>query len=207
MQNRITVEQRRIRLADFPNYFNVFPVYSVSMLLHPSLPLKSGSPLAQVMACCLAAPSHFLNQCWLIRFCVIPTRALSQRVPKLLCCIMNFLKNHNFRITAISPKSHWALPWSHIEHEGVLNHRRIDYLFNRLFRRRPNKISKLSITGLCAGNSPVTGEFPAQMASYAENVSIWWRHHVIKMLRGQEWPCRHLAVITHNVYRMTWNII
>ena len=22
------------------------------------------------------------------------------------------------------------------------------------------------------------GEFPAQMASNAENVSIWWRHHV-----------------------------
>ena len=29
----------------------------------------------------------------------------------------------------------------------------------------------------CAGNSTVTGEFPAQMASNAENVSIWWRHH------------------------------
>ena len=28
-----------------------------------------------------------------------------------------------------------------------------------------------------AGNSPVTGEFPSQMASNAENVSIWWRHH------------------------------
>ena len=25
--------------------------------------------------------------------------------------------------------------------------------------------------------APVTGEFPAQMASYAENVFIWWRHH------------------------------
>ena len=24
---------------------------------------------------------------------------------------------------------------------------------------------------------PGTGEFPAQMASNAENVSIWWRHH------------------------------
>ena len=24
--------------------------------------------------------------------------------------------------------------------------------------------------------SPVTAEFPAQMASSAENVSIWWRH-------------------------------
>ena len=38
-------------------------------------------------------------------------------------------------------------------------------------------ITMLHVTGLCAGNSPVTGEFPAQMASYAENVSIWWRHH------------------------------
>ena len=39
---------------------------------------------------------------------------------------------------------------------------------------------KLRVTGLCAGNSPVTGEFPAQMASNAENVSISWRHHEIK---------------------------
>ena len=38
------------------------------------------------------------------------------------------------------------------------------------------KTSKLRVTGLCAGNSPVTGEFPAQMTSNAENVSIWWRH-------------------------------
>ena len=37
------------------------------------------------------------------------------------------------------------------------------------------KTSKLRVTGLCEGNSPVTGEFPAQMASNAENVSISWR--------------------------------
>ena len=37
--------------------------------------------------------------------------------------------------------------------------------------------SKLRVTGLCARNSPVTGEFPAQRASNAENISIWWRHH------------------------------
>ena len=50
-------------------------------------------------------------------------------------------------------------------------------LLNRLFRRRSKKTSKLRVTDLCAGNSPMTGEFPAQMASNAENVSIWWRHH------------------------------
>ena len=27
---------------------------------------RSGSTLPQVMACCLTAPSHYLNQCWLI---------------------------------------------------------------------------------------------------------------------------------------------
>ena len=44
------------------------------------------------------------------------------------------------------------------------------------------KTSKLRVTGLCAGNSSVTGEFPAQRASNAENVSIWWRHHVGNVL-------------------------
>ena len=32
------------------------------------------------------------------------------------------------------------------------------------------KPSKLRVTGLCVGNSPRTGEFPAQRASNAENV-------------------------------------
>ena len=45
---------------------------------------------------------------------------------------------------------------------------------------RSKKTSKLRVTGLCAGNSPVTGEFPAQRASNAENVSIWWRHHGVR---------------------------
>ena len=31
---------------------------------------------------------------------------------------------------------------------------------------------KHRVTGLCVGNSPVTGEFPAQMASDGENASI-----------------------------------
>ena len=41
------------------------------------------------------------------------------------------------------------------------------------------KMWKLRVTGLCAANSPDAGEFPAQMASNAENVSIWWRHHEV----------------------------
>ena len=46
------------------------------------------------------------------------------------------------------------------ERDGVTNHRRLDCLLNHLF-----------------GHSSNTGEFPAQRASNAENVSIRWRHH------------------------------
>ena len=44
----------------------------------------------------------------------------------------------------------------------VSNHQPHDCLLNRLFRRRSKKTSKLRDTSLCAGNSPVTGEFPEQ---------------------------------------------
>ena len=70
-----------------------------------------------------------------------------------------------------------TLQWCHNEHDGVSNHQPHDCLLNRLFRRRSKKTSKLRVTGYCGGNSPVTGEFPAQRASNAENVSTWWRHH------------------------------
>ena len=70
-----------------------------------------------------------------------------------------------------------TLQWRHNERDGVSNHQPRDYLRNRLFRRRSKKTLKLRVTGLCEGNSPVTGEFPAQRTSNAENVSVWWRHH------------------------------
>ena len=70
-----------------------------------------------------------------------------------------------------------SLQWRHNELDGVSDHQPHDCLLNRLFRRRSKKTSKLRVTGLCAGNSPGNGEFSAQMASNAENVSIWWRHH------------------------------
>ena len=37
-------------------------------------------------------------------------------------------------------------------------------------RRGTKKTLKLRVTGLCEGNSPVIGKFPAQKASNAENV-------------------------------------
>ena len=73
----------------------------------------------------------------------------------------------------------FPLQWRHNERDGVSNHRRLDCLLSRFFRCRSKNTSKFRVTGLCEGNSPVTGEFPAQRTSSAKNVSIWWRHHAL----------------------------
>ena len=112
-------------------------------------------------------------------------------------------------MAGFSPKR-FSLQWRHNGRDGASNHQPVHCLLNRLFRRRSKKTSKLCVTGLCAGNSPVTGEFPAQMASNAENVSIWWRHHAqfLNKLRRNlsnhcsdvKWASRHFNSPGHRLY-------
>ena len=86
----------------------------------------------------------------------------------------------------------------HNERDGVSNHQPHDYLLKRLFRRRSKKTSKLRVTGLCGRNSPVTGEFPAQRASNAENISIWWCHHENQNAVIFHWP---LWIASHSPHK------
>ena len=86
----------------------------------------------------------------------------------------------------------------HNDYDGLSNHQPHGCLLNRLFRRRSKKTSKLRVTGLCTGNSPGTGEFPAQMASYAEKVSIWCRHHQ----GGDDSPRQFHSPLAHPQWQM-----
>ena len=67
----------------------IFRTDTVISSLRPSDAIwwhRSGSTLAQVMACCLTAPSHYLNQCWLkssVRSCCIHLRAISYLIPEI----------------------------------------------------------------------------------------------------------------------------
>ena len=90
-----------------------------------------------------------------------------------------------------------SLRWRHNGRHSVSDHQPHDCLLNCLFRRRSKKTSKLRVAGLCAGNSPVPGEFPAQMASNAENVSIWWRHHV-SIFISKPWKSEGAMTVSSN---------
>ena len=90
---------------------------------------------------------------------------------------------HDFMVMVLWTR-HFTLQWRHNGRGGVSNHQPHDCLPNRSFGRRSKKTPKLRVTGLCAWNSLVTGEFPAQRASNAENVFIWWRHHGLVFLQS-----------------------
>ena len=84
-----------------------------------------------------------------------------------------------------------------VHYSDVSNHWRLEWLLNRLFKRRTQKTSKLHVTGFCEENPPVSGGFPSQMASIAVKVSIWWCHHY-KRLHAM----LSLTYIIHIIY---WN--
>ena len=72
----------------------------------------------------------------------------------------------------------YPLRWRHNWRDSVSNHQPHGCLLNRLFKRRLKKNIKAPRYWPLCGEFTGSGEFPAQRASCAENVSIWWRHHV-----------------------------
>ena len=88
--------------------------------------------LALVMACCLMAPSHYLNQCWLliseVLWCSCHLRAISQHLPQILFCIM-ILKIILKKLLPCLPRGQWfkynqaiwKTSWYHILLDHILH--------------------------------------------------------------------------------------
>ena len=81
-----------------------------------------------------------------------------------------------------------TLRWRHNGRVGVSNHQPNDCLLKRLFRRRSKKTSKLRVTGLCAGNSPVNSphKWPVTRKMFAfDEVIMDIPKHFVKKWRFQ----------------------
>ena len=77
-------------------------------------------------------------------------------------------------------------------------------LFQQFDQDNNKETLKIHIIGHSVGGLhwlPVTGEFPTQRASYAENVSIWWRHHELTWFNLKtSCSCDTIAVSTIRHY-------
>ena len=116
--------------------------------------------------------------CWTNSQFTCDYRRLNAHVTLLLWCYPP-THSHSYTLT-VAVTSYWAR--LRLKSPTL---RLFTYLLNCLIRRRSKKTSELCVTGISVGNSPVIGEYPVQLASNAENVSIWWRHHDCE---GPCWP-------------------
>ena len=70
---------------------------------------RSGSTLAHAMACCLPAPSHYLNQCWFLIDEVLWHSFESNFIVSAKATMLyNEVQNDTFKITATSPRGQWV---------------------------------------------------------------------------------------------------
>ena len=149
---------RPISRSHWPKRFPILPRFYRSSWLGRQLSTLSSHEIWHIF--CLVWVKSNLT-------CTIFTCG-KQLYRRLYCCICMLVLGSWIIVT---------LQWRHNGRDGVSNHQPHHCLLNLLFRRRSKKTSKFRVTGLCAGNSTVTGEFPAQVGSNAKNASIWWRHH------------------------------
>ena len=106
----------------------------------------------------------------------------------IVCCIWPLTYMASFTYMVWLPLLTWCVYCDYLIHLICLSHYKdvimsalasqitsLTTVYSTVYsRRRSQKTSKLCVAGLCAGNSPVTGEFPAQRVSNAENVSHWF---------------------------------
>ena len=93
--------------------------------------------------------------------------------------------NHSVRvkqyISVPAVGNHGPLEWCHNERDDIWNHRRLDYLLSRLFRRRSKRTTMLRVTGLCEGKS-----------------TTWWRHHVTQATNCSHEPSDYQRMKTQS---------
>ena len=89
-----------------------------------------------------------------------------------------------------------SLQWRHNDHDGVSN-TSLTVVYSTVYTDADQSKHQSSRHWPLCGEFTGTGEFLAQRASYAENVSIWWRHHVFTRPTLQLWAQipQHWAII------------
>ena len=85
---------------------------------------RSGSTLAHVMACCLTAPSHYLNLCWLIISDILWHSSKGSFHKK---CSRYEFENDQFKITATSLKGNELMLWLDLQMGKILSYQ-VEYL-------------------------------------------------------------------------------
>ena len=107
-----------------------------------------------------------------------------------------------------------TLQWHHNGHDCTSNHQPHDCLLKPFIQKQIKENIKALSHWFWVGNSQMTSEFPAQMSSNEEKVSIWWRHHELysstrfSTFQGRMLTCEisHLCFTDITAGRLWWHL-
>ena len=123
---------------------------------------KTGSTMAQTMACCLTAPSHYQNQCWLHHqggLVTITWRPLHTRFTSHH--LLNWVEYHWYKISFKYPRGQWWVSDVYRllqQPHGYTGNHCYHIVSRPWWRHQMEPFSAL--LALCAGNSPVPVNSP-----------------------------------------------
>ena len=125
-----------------------------------------------------------LYVCFWLRHWIVTRMGVTFSCLLAYSCLPYDLSDYTSLHISSPPLGHQYRPISlplqrrHNEHDGVSDHQPHDCFLKRLFRQKNQRKHQSSASlAFMWGIHRSTGEFPAQSASNAENVPIWWRHH------------------------------
>ena len=146
------------------------------------------------MAWCRQATSHYPSQCW--PRSLSPYGVIRPQLVNLLCNLkcLRVMRLYNYfkRIRLCGSSSFNVNAWFHYNDVRMsamasqITSLTIVYstVYSGTDQRKHQSSTSLAFV---RGIHRRPGEFPTQMASNAENVSIWWRHHVTEFCHSMRW--------------------
>ena len=108
--------------------------------------------------------------------------------------------NHEYNSWDVAYSSFMSptLHWHHNGRDGFSNHETQPFTQAQI-----KENVKLCVTGLCVGNSPVTGEFPHKYP--VKRKTFWWRHHDGLGMQHTLWTNVPTYIYSAESYTSSWN--
>ena len=149
-------------------------------------PYISGSTLAQVMACCLTAPSHYLNHCWHFIKGVLWHQPelewnFTRSTPKLSQKIFG---DYMFKINGTSSRDQWVPMYHHLSSSKAIAESNVRYVM----------MGNLGI--FCHVWGPATCSCPNHIGNWIQTL---WNP-------SQFWSCRSSAFSSTRKYEDHFNL-
>ena len=146
---------------------------------------RPGSTWAQVMACCLTAPCHYLNWCWHF-ISGAPESPFPENTPEFN--LSHECENHTFKISGTYPRGQWVNPPNHILSKLITDREYLNGIIEPTSTSNPAISMQILVIDLLSRLRDSHIRFFSHDIETVLLVSLWWESLYIQCATlGKNW--------------------